>query len=381
MKVKKVVYDSILYVNVQCGQKRIKYSTGVKIKKENFNPLTGTIRKNFPNHDVVQLSVDDFFNSIKRSIALVEMNELELTRENIDRFLISNDSVESIPLLPDFLNYAKNKRTIKESTRKRYMNTYNNLKNFERYARMKLTNTNFNREQFDKFMLYCHSVLQHNDNTLNKSASIIKAYFRAKYPDGNWSFINFKPFTPNVIYLFKEEFDYVKGASVPNDTLSRVRDLFVFSCVTGMSFSDSQKFKLGSVHNDVITYFRKKTNSMAMLPLSNIAQNICIKYGGRPPQFNLAQFNYYLKALFRFLDMDREVQVTTKYFNKNYIMEYPLYDVVSSHLARKTFVMLLLSKKVPIQDIMHMTGHKEYNGIKPYINMHREHLRSYVGIF
>jgi site-specific recombinase XerD len=55
---------------------------------------------------------------------------------------------------------------------------------------------------------------------------------------------------------------------------------------------------------------------------------------------------------------------------------FPLYSVISSHTARRTFITLCLEKGMPIQDVMKMSGHSDYKSMKPYIRVTLKHLRT-----
>jgi site-specific recombinase XerD len=55
---------------------------------------------------------------------------------------------------------------------------------------------------------------------------------------------------------------------------------------------------------------------------------------------------------------------------------FPLYSVISSHAARRTFITLCLEKGMPLQDVMKMSGHSDYKSMKPYIKVTRKHLRT-----
>ena len=69
--------------------------------------------------------------------------------------------------------------------------------------------------------------------------------------------------------------------------LSQVRDFFLFSCYTGLSYADVQKLKLSDIGIGVdverwIFTYRKKTDTRVAVPLLPIAANILDQYKDHP---------------------------------------------------------------------------------------------------
>lgn len=47
----------------------------------------------------------------------------------------------------------------------------------------------------------------------------------------------------------------------------------------------------------------------------------------------------------------------------------PFYDIISCHCARRTFVCCSLAMGIPPTIVMSCTGHKDYESMKPYIEV------------
>jgi site-specific recombinase XerD len=54
---------------------------------------------------------------------------------------------------------------------------------------------------------------------------------------------------------------------------------------------------------------------------------------------------------------------------------YPLHEVISTHVARKTFITHCLRKGIPIQDVMRMSGHSDFKSMKSYIGITAQHIK------
>ena len=63
----------------------------------------------------------------------------------------------------------------------------------------------------------------------------------------------------------------------------------------------------------------------------------------------------------------RNVKITKGICGEIMQTSSPLWKVATTHVARKTFITICLSKGIPIQDVMRMSGHADYKSMKPYI--------------
>jgi hypothetical protein len=362
--------------------KEILFSTGINISK--YSKTNGVAFKK----DLAAPLVENYRNAIERAVLLVLYSKEPLTKENILRNLRDGYDGEKVLQInknlkqefEDFLQFRKSQ--IGQSTYNGYKALLYALKRFEKYDRNTLSVDSFSELIFEKFLQFCHLVLEHHDNHMSRNCSRLKQFLVWARPQYAWRFVKHESYKPEILYLCDEEFEKLKIANLPKASfMHKVRDLFIFCCVTGMSYKDSQDLESSNINHDIIDYKSVKTGSRAVTSLNKLAANIILKWGGTPPKISNQKYNIYLKVLFSYLEFERPVKVSITVFGKVYNTEYPLCDVVTSSIAKKTFLMLLLSKKVPIQDIMTMTGYSDYKWIQPYINVHREHMKKYKNIF
>jgi len=356
--------------------KEILFSTGIKISK--YSKTNGVAFKK----DLAAPLVENYRNAVERSVLLVQYSRKPLTKENILSNLREDYEGEQVLQIhknlieeyEDFLQY-KNAQ-IGQSTQNGYNALLYALRRFEKYDRKTLNADNFSELVFERFLQFCHMVLEHHDNHMSRNTSRLKQFLVWTRPQNNWDFVKHKSYKPEIIYLYEEEFMRLKLANLPEASyMHKVRDLFMFCCATGMSYKDSQNFDSSNLNQDIIEYKSVKTDNRSVTALNKLAERIIIKWGGSPPKISNQKYNTYLKVLFSYLEFERPVKVFIKVFGKVYNMEYPLCDVVTSNIARKTFLMLLLSKKVPIQYIMTRSPYYDYKLMQPFINLHREHLK------
>ena len=91
------------------------------------------------------------------------------------------------------------------------------------------------------------------------------------------------------------------------------------------------------------------------------------------------KYNKYLKELFKFVGIDRKVEVlNTITGEKEHIN---ICDIASSHLARRTFIGSLVNKKAPLHIVTRMSGHVDGSrSLKRYYKVDDPTLRDYVNL-
>ncbi|WP_394330554.1 site-specific integrase [Sunxiuqinia dokdonensis] len=144
------------------------------------------------------------------------------------------------------------------------------------------------------------------------------------------------------------------------ERLAVVRDIFVFACYTGLSFSDITK--LSHTHlqqradgKEWIIINRSKTNNRCRIPLLPKAKEILKKYEDYPkisgkaillPVLTNQKMNSYLKELGDICGI-----------NKN----------ITMHIARHTFATTVtLSNGVPIETVSKLLGHSSLKTTQIY---------------
>ena len=148
-------------------------------------------------------------------------------------------------------------------------------------------------------------------------------------------------------FLTEEELQSIIKKDFEIERLGFVRDLFVFSCFTGLSYIDVKKLKADNIVTlngiEWIKMAREKTSTPVSVVLFDGAKCIIKKYENDPkrkdklfPSMSNQKMNQYLKEI-----------ATSCGIKKN----------ITFHMARHTFATLTLSKGVPIESVSRMLGH------------------------
>lgn len=168
-------------------------------------------------------------------------------------------------------------------------------------------------------------------------------------------------------YLTIEEREQVYRTNLTrHPALAAQRDIFVFQCLVGCRVGDLIKLRKDDVLDGVLTYIPRKTINdrpvVVRVPLNQTAKDILALYADFPgdrllPFISQPKYNEALKRIFLAARMKRQVPVLDPLTRQE--VKRPLYEVASSHLARRTFIGNLY-KQVPDPNLIgSMSGHRE----------------------
>ena len=160
-------------------------------------------------------------------------------------------------------------------------------------------------------------------------------------------------------FLTKEELQAIAEKPLL-DRLAQVRDIFLFSCFTGLAYADVGKLRRSEVGVGVdggqwIFTHRQKTKTASRIPILPAASTIIELYKDHP----------------QCLSQDRVLPVLSNQKMNAYLKE--IADVchitknLTFHVARHTFATTVtLSNGVPIESVSKMLGHKNLKTTQHY---------------
>jgi site-specific recombinase XerD len=161
-------------------------------------------------------------------------------------------------------------------------------------------------------------------------------------------------------FLTTNELSTIEQKKIIIPRIELVRDIFIFSCYTGLSYAEVAKLsekhvKIGIDGNKWIDINRTKTKVKSMIPLLPKALEIIEKYKDHPvtqkndillPILSNQKMNAYLKELGDICGVQKEL---------------------TYHLARHTFATTVtLTNGVPIESVSKMLGHKSIKTTQIY---------------
>jgi integrase len=176
-----------------------------------------------------------------------------------------------------------------------------------------------------------------------------------------------------VIALTKKEFEDVYSLDLSaKQTLERVRDVFCFSCVTGLRYSDLKQLRREHIKVDVIDLTTIKVGNKVKIPLNPYSKAILEKYAKDDlplPVISNQKSNLYLDKIGKLAGLTDKVEIVRKYGNQRISHVYYKHELVRMHCGRKTFATLSLENGMKAEHVMKIGGWKDYKSFKRYLNI------------
>lgn len=168
--------------------------------------------------------------------------------------------------------------------------------------------------------------------------------------------------------------------------LEQVRDVLLFGCYTGLRYSDIQQLTKAHVKGDAINVVTIKTADRITIELNDVTRKIIRKYSNSSdmrllPTISNQKANKYLKELGELVGIDAPT-LTTYYDAKGrHTVAKPKWQLMSTHIARRTFISNAIAMGIPAPIVMSWSGHKDFKAMKPYIRMLDEAKRAEMSKF
>ncbi|MGF7075830.1 site-specific integrase [Mucilaginibacter sp. 3215] len=175
-------------------------------------------------------------------------------------------------------------------------------------------------------------------------------------------FVKYKPKVKEVKrdFLNAEELEVMANKKLVSDRVSQVRDIFLFSCYTGLAYADVKKLKRAEIVTGIdgqkwVYTNRQKTDTSSRIPLLPQAMELMAKYEEHPqcvndglllPVLSNQKMNSYLKEIADACGINKEL---------------------TYHIARHTFATTVtLANGVSIESVSKMLGHTNIKTTQHY---------------
>jgi integrase len=280
------------------------------------------------------------------------------------------------------------------------------LEAFSKEKKIKVDYENLDADFFEKFLdFYFDPKRNYINSYVRKNIKFITQFLIWATKMGynkNLDFKEWKLETGNrketsrnkAIALTNQEFYQLWKMKIPNESKRRIRDFLVLACSTGLRFSDLRALKKSDIDyvQKIITCTTQKTGEEAMIPLNVFSETILKRYRSSPsmnskgvemafPTISNQKTNKALKDLCKEAGMNQ--MITTVHYQRNKRIDEvkPKYELVTSHVGRKTYVTLLVWLGVESEIIMGLTTHKSHEMLEQYYDVNLEMKRNAMNKF
>ncbi len=360
-----------IYLRITVNGKRAEFSTGKDVEISKWSSAQNRLKGNSEEARAINKYLD-----ILKSNVLVLENKLALSRESFDAIdiknLLTGANTTERYLIPIF---EEHNSKIEKLLGKEYAPA--TLKNFKTcLAHLKEFLWKFHKKSdidiqklepsfLNDFDFFLRTKPNINNNSAVKHTKNLSKILKLCYQN-NWIekdlviFYKGKFQEVNVNFLTEEEIRTIKNKDFIGKGLNLVRDIFIFSCYTGLAYVDifnltNEQITIGVDGNLWIITNRQKTGTNSNIPLLPIAEEIIKKYENHPlvsnsgkllPVYSNQKVNEYLKTIADNCNINKKL---------------------TFHCARHTFATTVtLSNNVSMESVSKMLGHKSIKTTQHY---------------
>lgn len=225
----------------------------------------------------------------------------------------------------------------------------------------------------------------YSNQTSNKTFRNLKGLLRWGRENGYLVEDEALAFKPNiilgqktVIFLTQEEIIQFENYQFDpgKEHLARIRDVFLFSCYTGLRHSDLYNLRPANIQGDVIDIVTQKGQGKerVYIPILPQARAILERYKGTLewqalPVISDQKSNVELREAAQAAGLNREIVQEQLVGGKRVSKTSMLWEILSMHCGRRTFVCTSLAFGMPPSTVAKVTGHNDLNSMKPYIGV------------
>ncbi|KAB1157797.1 site-specific integrase [Flavobacterium luteum] len=360
-----------IYVRLTVDGKRLEFSTKKFVETSKWSSelskMKGTTEEARSINSYLDLMKTKVFNA---QMELMHRNE-NLTIENFKEKLLGTEQRQRmlIPIFQDHNNKIKELvgKEYAPGTLERYKTSLSHTIEFLQW-KYKVSDIEINKIDhafITDYEFWLRSVRNCANNTavkyIKNFSKIIKLCLANDWLDKN-PFANYKSKVKEVerVYLSEEEIQNIINKDFKTERLSLVRDIFLFSCFTGLAYIDVKNLTKSHISIGIdgdmwIFTHRQKTETASKIPVLPVTQMIIDKYADHPksnnedkllPILTNQKMNAYLKEIAAVCEIEKEL---------------------TFHIARHTFATTVtLTNGVPIESVSKMLGHKNLRTTQHY---------------
>ncbi|QEM05962.1 site-specific integrase [Mucilaginibacter rubeus] len=361
-----------VYLRITVDGVRIEVSSKRYVNPDKWNTngqkLTG-------NSEEVK-SINAYLKTLEHQVYDVHRDMIErkllITATNLKDKLLGGKPSPGKMLVPIFQEHNRQVATLigKEYAKGTLDRYETSLKHTQAFLLWKYNSTDIDIRAIDhEFIMaydfYLRSERSCNNNSTVKYLKNFKKIILICIANG-WldkdPFVKYKPKVKEVKrdFLNAEELEVMANKKLVSDRVSQVRDIFLFSCYTGLAYADVKKLKRTEIVTGIdgqkwVYTSRQKTDTSSRIPLLQEAMELMVKYEEHPqcvndglllPVLSNQKMNSYLKEIADACGINKEL---------------------TYHIARHTFATTVtLANGVSIESVSKMLGHTNIKTTQHY---------------
>jgi site-specific recombinase XerD len=360
-----------IFQRITVNGKRNDKSTGKFIDPDKWHSEMSKVKGNSEEARTINSYLDNLKIKVNQAEKILTAKDIEITSETLNNelFGVKERARTLIPIFEEHNHKIEELLGIEYApgTLERYKTS---LKHTVNFIQWKYNISDINIDKIDhafitEYEFYLRSVRKCNNNSAVKYVKNFHKIINQCLANG-WlvkdPFVNYKAKVKEVIreFLNEEEIERIMDKKFVSERLELVRDIFVFSCFTGLAYIDVKQLTKNHISFGIdgdkwIFTTRQKTETLSKIPILPIAQKMIDKYENHPlsnnenrllPILSNQKMNAYLKEIADVCGINKDL---------------------TFHIARHTFATTVtLSNGVPLETVSKMLGHTNLKTTQHY---------------
>ena len=333
------------------------FATGLFINPTNWNSKQQLVKPREPDSEYINNQLSLIKTKINKAFLMLQIKEERFNVEDIYSLYKGDKTQKEHNVVDYFESYLKKLKTlinidIKQVTWNKFNYIKKDVKSFVKWQ-FKTNDYPLKKLELQflhDFEYYLKVVKKQKQITINKSLQRFRRVVRAALAE---NYLDKDPFTlyktktvrVEVVFLSPEELEQLEQHEFTQRRLQLIKDLFVFSCYTGLPYRELMNLKQSNIvkgfdGNLWIKMKREKTSKELSIPLLPKALEILEQYskdGLVFPRISNQKYNSYLKEIADLVGIVKRL---------------------TTHMARRTFAStVLLYNGVPMEIVSELLGH------------------------
>ena len=360
-----------IYTRITIDGKRIELSTNRFVEISKWSTEASKMKGTSEEARSINNHLDLLKNQIRDAQMELIHRKVAITTESLKSKLLGIDERARmlVPIFQDHNNKIKELvgKEYAPGTLERYTTSLKHTIEFMqwKYNVSDIDITKIDHAFITDYEFWLRSVRNCANNTavkyIKNFSKIIKICLANDWLDKN-PFANYKSKVKEVerVYLTEAEIQSIIEKDFKTERLSLVRDIFLFSCFTGLAYIDVKNLTKSHISFGIdgekwIFTHRQKTESASKIPILPVTQMIIDKYENHPQSINEdkllpilsnQKMNAYLKEIAGVCEIEKEL---------------------TFHIARHTFATTVtLTNGVPLETVSKMLGHTNLKTTQHY---------------
>ncbi|MBM1105160.1 site-specific integrase [Aurantibacter crassamenti] len=379
---------------------RLKFSTGYKIHPKNWDQKNQKVRAiaHISNREEVNSNLSEIRSKFLKGITQLQGTNIKYDKYTLKELyynIINKKAPQSTIKRIEFLEFAdrfveqKEKQLTLTSTASLNLITIRaykqTIKKIREYSKAEDRKVNFETIDLEFYYSFVNYLEEKNMslNTIGKHIKNIIALMNRATEDGLNTNLAYKhrefrrvSETTTAIYLTAEEIEKIENLDLSkNQTWQHARDLFLIGYYTGQRVSDFNGLGINDIRvfeqRQVFEITQKKTSKTIYIPVHpNLKRIFKTRYNGMAPlKMPELLLNKYIKKVGEKAKINESINIIKTKGGKRNTESKKKWELIGTHTARRSFCTNAYLSKMPVIDIMAISGHTTEKEFYKYIKV------------